>query len=106
MDEAERLCDRIILIDHGQILDDASPTALIEKHVHDHVLEVQKPLTLDFEFDDVDIREDLGDAWLFYVKNPAEIMERLPKATLFRHRPANLEDVFLRLTGRHLRDGA
>ena len=105
MDEAERLCDRIILIDHGKVLDDASPTVLIDRHVENHVLEVRKPLPVDLE-PDFAIREDIGDAWLFYVAQPSEALERLPQTSVFRHRPANLEDVFLRLTGRQLREGA
>jgi lipooligosaccharide transport system ATP-binding protein len=103
MDEAERLCDRIILIDQGRMLDDASPAVLIERHVQHHVVEVQKPLPVSFRID-VDVREDIGDAWLFYVSSPSIVLDALPQTTVYRHRPANLEDVFLRLTGRQLRE--
>ena len=44
MDEAQRLCDQIIIIDHGRVLDRGSPAELIDRHVKGHVFEVQKPL--------------------------------------------------------------
>jgi lipooligosaccharide transport system ATP-binding protein len=103
MDEAQRLCDRIVIIDQGRILDQGSPAELIGRHVKGHVFEVQKPLPRGF----IDGRwdhEDIGDAVLYYVETPRQVIEALPEDTLFRHRPANLEDVFLRLTGRQLRE--
>jgi lipooligosaccharide transport system ATP-binding protein len=103
MDEAERLCDRIIVIDHGTILDEGTPQELIERHVGGHVFEVQKPLPAGFvdgRFDS----EDVGDAMLYYVQSPRDILADLPEAAVYLHRQANLEDVFLRLTGRKLRE--
>ncbi|MGH6945192.1 MAG: ATP-binding cassette domain-containing protein, partial [Geminicoccaceae bacterium] len=103
MDEAQRLCDRIIIIDHGRILDEGAPAELIDRHVKGHVVEVQKPLPEGFA-DGQWEREDIGDAVLYYVEAPREVTERLPAQAAYLHRPANLEDVFLRLTGRQLRD--
>ncbi len=103
MDEAERLCDRIIVIDHGKILDEGTPKELIARHVKGHVIEVQKPLPsgfVDGRFDS----EDVGDAILYYVRSPHDIIGVLPEAAVYVHRQANLEDVFLRLTGRQLRE--
>jgi lipooligosaccharide transport system ATP-binding protein len=103
MDEAQRLCDRIVIIDHGRILDQGSPVELIGRHVKGHVFEVQKPLPRGF----VDGRwdhEDIGDAVLYYAETPRQVIDALPEEAVFRHRPANLEDVFLRLTGRQLRE--
>ncbi|MDX1540737.1 MAG: ATP-binding cassette domain-containing protein [Geminicoccaceae bacterium] len=103
MDEAERLCDRIVIIDGGRILDEGRPRELIRRHVARHVFEVPKPLPerlLDAGLD----HEDIGDAILLYVERPEEVSDGLPDEGTYFHRPANLEDVFLRLTGRHLRE--
>ena len=103
MDEAQRLCDRIIVIDDGEILDAGPPQQLIDRHVKGHVFEVQKPLPSGF----VDGRwdsEDVGDAMLYYVQSPVDIIGELPEEAVYLHRQANLEDVFLRLTGRQLRE--
>jgi lipooligosaccharide transport system ATP-binding protein len=105
MDEAQRLCDRIIIIDGGQVLDEGSPQALIDRHVRSHVLEIAKPLPEGFVEDGLE-RNDLGDAVLYYVGDPAEVTRRLPAHTTYTRRDANLEDVFLRLTGHSLRQGA
>ncbi len=103
MDEAQRLCDRIIVIDNGEILDQGTPQELIDRHVKGHVFEVQKPLPAGF----VDGRWDneaVGDAMLYYVQSPGDILADLPEDAVYLHRQANLEDVFLRLTGRQLRE--
>ena len=103
MDEAQRLCDRIIVIDHGIILDEGTPEELIARHVKGHVIEVQKPLPSSFVDGRFD-REDIGDAILYYVETPGDIVGDLPEEAVYVHRQANLEDVFLRLTGRQLRE--
>jgi len=103
MDEAQRLCDEIIIIDHGQILARGTPQALIDRHVKGHVFEVQKPLPKGFK-DGRFEQEDIGDAILYYVETPKGFTEDLPEQVIYWHRQANLEDVFLRLTGRKLRD--
>ncbi len=103
MDEAQRLCDRIIVIDHGEILDEGTPQELIDRHVKGHVIEIRKPLPTGFvdgRFDS----EDVGDAILYYVQAPRDLVADLPEAAVYMHRQANLEDVFLRLTGRQLRE--
>jgi lipooligosaccharide transport system ATP-binding protein len=102
MDEAQRLCDQIIVIDHGLVLDRGSPAELIDRHVKGHVFEVQKPLPdgLDGGFE----HEDIGDAVLYYVDRPRDLIEQMPDDAVYWHRQANLEDVFLRLTGRQLRE--
>ncbi|MGP1396766.1 MAG: ATP-binding cassette domain-containing protein [Inquilinaceae bacterium] len=104
MDEAQRLCDRIIIVDEGRILAEGTPTALIATHVRGHVLEVSKPLPAGFDGDGLE-QEDIGDAVLYYVADPVDLTGRLPADATFLQRPANLEDVFLRLTGRSLREG-
>jgi lipooligosaccharide transport system ATP-binding protein len=103
MDEAQRLCDEIIIIDHGRILDRGSPAELIDRHVKGHVFEVQKPLPTGFR-DGRFEQEDIGDAILYYVETPRSFIHDLPEDVVYWHRQANLEDVFLRLTGRQLRE--
>ncbi|PZP38747.1 MAG: nodulation factor ABC transporter ATP-binding protein NodI [Pseudomonas fluorescens] len=101
MDEAQRLCDHIIMIDHGMVLDEGSPSDLIDRHVKKHVFDVTKPIPLDLPPVD---SEDVGDSVLFYVDDGAAFRKQLPENATYLHRPANMEDVFLRLTGRKLRD--
>ena len=103
MDEAQRLCDSIIVIDHGEILDEGTPQELIDRHVKGHVFEVRKPLPTGLADGRWD-QEDVGDAVLYYVRSPHEILNDLPDEAMYVHRLANLEDVFLRLTGRQLRE--
>ena len=103
MDEAQRLCDRITVIDNGIILDEGTPQELIDRHVGGHVFEVQKPLPDGFVDGRWD-KEDVGDAILYYVQTPRDIISELPEEAVYLHRQANLEDVFLRLTGRQLRE--
>ena len=103
MDEAERLSDHIIIIDGGRILAEGSPADLIRQHVSGQVFDVQKPLPpvlANGRFD----HEDIGDSVLFYVEEVEELRQTLPDDVIYLHRPANLEDVFLRLTGRKLRE--
>ncbi|MGI9437627.1 MAG: ATP-binding cassette domain-containing protein [Geminicoccaceae bacterium] len=103
MDEAERLSDHIVIIDGGRILAEGSPAELIRQHVRGHVFDVQKPLPsvlANGRFE----HEDIGDSVLFYVEQTADLQQELASDAIYLHRPANLEDVFLRLTGRKLRE--
>ncbi|MBV9523420.1 MAG: ATP-binding cassette domain-containing protein, partial [Alphaproteobacteria bacterium] len=104
MDEAQRLCDRVVIIDAGKVLDDGAPQELIGRHVRGHVVEIAKPLPQGFNEDGLE-RNDIGDAVLYYVSDPGDIIERLPPQITCLRREANLEDVFLRLTGHSLRQG-
>ncbi len=105
MDEAQRLCDRIVIIDGGRVLDEGTPDELIARHVKGHVYELPKPLPPALADGAAGPeREDIGDAVLFYVETPERIRPLLPDGGAYLHRPANLEDVFLRLTGRQLRE--
>ena len=101
MDEAQRLCDHIIMIDHGKVLDEGSPAELIERHVKKHVFDVTKPVPKNLPLVE---SEDVGDSVLFYVDDGAAFRKALPEDATYLHRPANMEDVFLRLTGRKLRE--
>ena len=103
MDEAQRLCDRLVIIDHGQILAEGSPQYLIDKHVKGHVFELQKTRDVAFDLSPFE-HEDIGDSVLIYVHHPDEFALVAPNEAHYLHRQANLEDVFLRLTGRALRE--
>jgi lipooligosaccharide transport system ATP-binding protein len=105
MDEAQRLCDRIIIIDGGKVLDEGSPQELIDRHARAYVVEIPKPLPPGFVEDGLE-RNDIGDAVLYYTNDPSEVTRRLPPHATYTTRGANLEDVFLRLTGHSLRQGA
>lgn len=111
MDEAERLCNRIILMDYGRVLADQSPQSLVRESIEPHVLEVHGP---DLESWLATIpptgrirRERIGESVFFYGDKLDGLVEALPDGSglNYAYRPANLEDVFLRLTGRELRDG-
>ncbi len=107
MDEAQRLCDHIILIDDGKILDEGTPKELISRHVKPHVFDVTKPVPQELK-NAVTIRsavqEDVGDSVLFYVEDAAGFRKAIPEHATYLHRPSNMEDVFLNLTGRKLRE--
>jgi lipooligosaccharide transport system ATP-binding protein len=103
MEEAQRLCDHIIIIDEGRVLDKGTPQELIERHVKVHVFEVRKPNLAKSGEGGWD-QEDIGDSVLYYVSSPVGCTADLPDDAVYLHRQANLEDVFLRLTGRKLRD--
>ncbi|MCP3866490.1 MAG: ATP-binding cassette domain-containing protein [Gammaproteobacteria bacterium] len=109
MEEAERLCDELVIMDQGRILAQGQPAALISCHVEPEVIELRgersRPLG------DVALRhgcrvERLGSSLYCYTDDSAPFVSELKQAEglTFMHRPAGLEDVFLKLTGRELRD--
>jgi lipooligosaccharide transport system ATP-binding protein len=109
LDEAERLCDDLVVIDHGSIIARGSPKQLINDSVEKHVLEIHGDKA------DVDPivsgldgmrMENIGETYYCYTDNLPPILERLEQASrlTFMHRPANMEDVFLKLTGHDLRE--
>jgi len=109
MDEAERLCDELVIIDHGKILERGSPRALIQKHVEPEVLEVRGPKErAEAALRDArDARiEHIGDIHYCYTHDARALLATLEQhpSLSFLHRPCNLEDVFLKLTGHDLRD--
>jgi len=110
MDEAERLCDRLAIIDAGRIVAQGSPAQLIAGHIEPHVLElfgegVQE--WVDNHAPRLSARfERVGETTFCYLREPQPALAALQDAGAMRylHRPANLEDVFLKLTGHDLRD--
>ncbi len=111
MDEAERLCDQVTVMDHGKILDSGSPRDLITRHIEPNVIEVHGDGVVTWH-DEIghalaDRHERIGGTDLYYVRDERALLNALSsaEAVQFLHRPANLEDVFVKLTGRDLRDG-
>ena len=109
MEEAERLCDDLLIMDSGRILDQGSPRQLIERHVEPEVIEVRsgggQALQQVAEASGCRL-EHMGACLYCYTREPAQLIAALKDAhgLTFLHRPTSLEDVFLRLTGRELRD--
>jgi len=109
MEEAERLCQRLAIMDHGRIIAEGSPRALIAEHIEPQVLEVHGP---GYEAWMAQARslaprvERAGDTVFVYAEDVAPILKTLAgdEELAYLHRQASLEDVFLKLTGRDLRD--
>jgi lipooligosaccharide transport system ATP-binding protein len=108
MEEAERLCDKIGIIDHGRLLAEGSPRLLIQEYSEAQVAEIRGDLDPDLvaSLNTTDCRVEQMEDTLYIYADDAEKLSTLMEAFLELgplHRPANLEDVFLRLTGRDLR---
>ena len=113
MDEAEQLCDRLVVMDKGSIMAEGSPAQLIKDYSTKEVLEVRFGSERNSQMAN-DLRqlceriEELPDRILMYTEDGEELLERVykkgfhPKTSLVRR--SSLEDVFLRLTGRTLVD--
>ena len=110
MDEAERLCDRLLVVDHGRKIAEGKPRDLIAEHLEPDVVEVfgGDPQALA----NGDLRllaqriEVSGDTVFFYTDTATPLLQALGTTPGLRtlHRPANLEDLFLKLTGRQIRE--
>ena len=110
MDEAYRLCDRIIIMDNGKIIEQGIPRELIVKHIGAEVLEVP-----DREEIKKYIKNEFPDALMETIDERIQVFSTRPRGVFDRildkfksrgaiMRDANLEDVFLKLTGRRLRE--
>ena len=110
MDEAERLCDRLKVIDHGRSLAEGSPAALIAEHIEPEVVEVYGEGVaewLEAEGRALAVRAELhGETAFCYLRDAGAAVAslRTRPELRFMHRRANLEDVFLKLTGREMRE--
>ncbi len=112
MDEAEQLCDRLVIMDKGKIVAEGSPRGLIEEHATKEVVELRFPVgeaPQEEAFDGLAKRiELLPDRTLLYTDNAdatlADLSERSLEIESTVVRRSSLEDVFLRLTGRTLVD--
>ncbi|MCC6474488.1 MAG: ATP-binding cassette domain-containing protein [Burkholderiales bacterium] len=110
MDEAERLCSRLAIMDAGRIIAQASPRQLIERHIEPQVVEVFGEGVRDWAREHArglaSRIEETGETVFCYAARAEPLLSSLTARSSLRylHRPANLEDVFLKLTGRELRE--
>lgn len=110
MEEAERLCDELVIMDEGRIIEQGTPEEMIHKHVEPEVLEIQLDLpacrALLANVQNVRL-EQVGTATHCFTHDSTKVVDVFKRANQisYFHRPANLEDVFLTLTGRELREG-
>jgi len=110
MDEAERLCDELTIIDHGKRIANGSPRKLIATLIEPDVLEIYGEEAASWGHTHAaqrcDRHELVGETLFCYTRQPDAALDALKSQPQLRylHRPANLEDVFLKLTGRELRD--
>ena len=120
MEEAERLCDRVAIVDHGKLVRLGTPAELIAALPGDHIIELEIEKTAEFDADELrglpsvsEVHLTAEGAWSLAVREPertvAAVLALVERkgCTLARlgTRKASLEDVFVALTGRHLRDG-
>jgi lipooligosaccharide transport system ATP-binding protein len=111
MEEAQQLCDRIVVMYQGKILKEGTPSKLVEEEIGREVVEVRIPPEEDEKvlghlaaFPCV--HERVGDTLFFYCREGHALMKKLLELNLPNtlNRPATLEDVFLKLTGRSLNE--
>ena len=110
MEEAAKLCDRLVIMDTGKILAEGSPSELLKRHVASHVVEAKNQDGVIECIRDIGTAaqyEIAGDTIHVFTDKPKETLDRLlsechvSSATV---RESTLEDVFLKLTGRMLRE--
>ena len=113
MDEAERLCDRLLVLDHGRKIAEGRPRDLIAQHLEPEVVEVfgqgatalAQEASLRALADRIEVS---GETVFFYTHHSRAVLDALQAWPQQRtlHRPSNLEDLFLKLTGRQIREDA
>ena len=110
MDEAERLCDRVGVMDHGALIAEDTPRQLIGTRIEPHVVEVYGDGMQGFAADIAPRYaqrvEVSGETAFCYCRDPAPLLEAMQSYPALRalSRAANLEDVFIKLTGHDIRD--
>jgi lipooligosaccharide transport system ATP-binding protein len=111
MDEAEQLCDRLIVMDKGEIVAEGSPSELIKKYSTKEVLEVRFGSDRNSQMVEklqsfAERLEELPDRLLLYTESGEDLLAKIVAANIHPNtslvRRSSLEDVFLRLTGRSL----
>ena len=112
MDEAERLCSRLLVLDHGKKIAEGRPRDLIAQHLEPDVVEAYGDGTLALAESPIKALaarvEVSGETVFFYTDDAKQLLDALAAYPKMRtlHRPANLEDLFLKLTGRQIREDA
>ncbi|TNG00327.1 MAG: ATP-binding cassette domain-containing protein [Gammaproteobacteria bacterium] len=106
MEEAQRLCDELVIIDHGKVLERGEPAALTRRHIEPEVLEIHDNENAYKVLQQCNCgrTELVGGSVYGYMADASFAINALHEAGIaYLQRPANLEDVFLKLTGRELR---
>src|SRR6266568_2482601 len=110
MDEAERLCSRLLVLDHGKKIAQGRPRDLIAQHLESDVVEVYGNGALELVESPLKALaarvEVSGETVFCYTQHAKPLLDELAAHPKLRtlHRPANLEDLFLKLTGRQIRE--
>ena len=110
MEEAVYLCDRIAIMDSGKIVAQGSPSDLIQQYAGGEVVEIQVGLDHDAKQSamrkllELDLQPEDGGERIIVYGSVASLSEKELGSVKVLHRPGNLEDVFLRLTGRGLQE--
>ena len=109
MEEAERLCHRLAIMDRGRLIAAGTPRELIAAHIEPQVVEVHGngyEAWMERARSLAPRVERAGDTVFVYAADVAPVLRDLRERPelIYLHRPASLEDVFLKLTGRDLRD--
>jgi lipooligosaccharide transport system ATP-binding protein len=108
LEEAERLCNRLVIMDRGKILVEGRPSDLISRYVGNDIVEAEHTPEVIACLEEMGARfEVFGDMVQVLTDQPREVAKRLFETCNPGHvfaRRASLEDVFLKLTGRVLRD--
>jgi lipooligosaccharide transport system ATP-binding protein len=110
MDEAERLCSRLLVLDHGKKIAQGRPRDLIAQYLEPDVVEAYGSGALDLAASPLKSLaarvEVSGETVFFYTHEAKPLLDGLAAYPKLRtlHRPANLEDLFLKLTGRQIRE--
>jgi lipooligosaccharide transport system ATP-binding protein len=110
MDEAERLCSRLLVLDHGRKIAEGRPRDLIAEHLEPDVVEAYGDGAIalaDAPLKALAARVEVsGETVFFYTHQAKPLIDALAAWPKLRtlHRPANLEDLFLKLTGRQIRE--
>jgi len=110
MDEAERLCHRLAVMDEGRVISQGSPRELIADNIEPQVIEVFGEHATAWANEHAGHHaqrfEVSGETAFCYVNDAQPLLNELQGQPQLRylHRPANLEDVFLKLTGREMRE--
>jgi lipooligosaccharide transport system ATP-binding protein len=110
MDEAERLCSRLLVLDHGRKIAEGAPRDLIAEHLEPDVVEAYGEGAMALAASPVKALaarvEVSGETVFFYTQQAKPLLDALAGQPKLRtlHRPANLEDLFLKLTGRQIRE--
>jgi lipooligosaccharide transport system ATP-binding protein len=110
MDEAERLCHRLAVMDNGRIISSGSPRELIAQNIEPQVVEVFGEQAATWAHGNAArhaLRFEISGETVFcYVQDAQPLLQELQQHPELRylHRPANMEDVFLKLTGREMRE--